>query len=407
VRQAVDELAATHFCFARGMLVGARHWVPADPCEFAPGDSILPAVGCNRLRCTDCGAFVRNLPGLGRATGASLDPVALFESSAPAQLAGVVPDTLVRLYVCRCRLHGEHVTRLLETDDALRGVGLPWACAGHPAARFPLRLDGALIDPAPPLDDLVDDLLCARIPAALHPAIRDLAGFQAVRIHRLLDAAETRHALADGVADRLTHPDPLRRRGALGFYRLVPLARGAETVIALRHRRSLWSVADPCDPQIALRQTLRLAIDAIERARLHDSPAGRYKGGEPDPRSTTEAAAMSEHRIFSMPFSKVYPMYVQKAERKGRTREEVDQAICWLTGHDHASLQRELENHTDFRTFFAEAPAYHPSSERITGVVCGVRVENVDDPLMKQIRQLDKLIDEIAKGKSMEKVLRK
>ncbi|MET0348512.1 MAG: DUF2200 domain-containing protein [Rhizobacter sp.] len=115
---------------------------------------------------------------------------------------------------------------------------------------------------------------------------------------------------------------------------------------------------------------------------------------------------MTEHRIFSTPFSKVYPMYVQKAERKGRTREEVDQVIRWLTGYDAAGLARQLAAETDFRAFFDQSPAYHPNSELITGVVCGVRVEAVEDPLMRRIRQLDKLVDELAKGKAMAKILR-
>ena len=115
---------------------------------------------------------------------------------------------------------------------------------------------------------------------------------------------------------------------------------------------------------------------------------------------------MSEHRIFTMAFSKVYPLYVKKAERKNRTREEVDQIICWLTGYSPAGLAKQLERHSDFKSFFAEAPALHPNSELIKGVVCGVRVEEVDDPLMQKIRYLDKLIDELTKGKAMEKILR-
>ena len=115
---------------------------------------------------------------------------------------------------------------------------------------------------------------------------------------------------------------------------------------------------------------------------------------------------MSEHRIFTMAFSKVYPLYVKKAERKNRTKEEVDQIICWLTGYSPAGLAKQLERHSDFKSFFAEAPALHPNSELIKGVVCGVRVEEVDDPLMQKIRYLDKLIDELAKGKAMEKILR-
>jgi hypothetical protein len=115
---------------------------------------------------------------------------------------------------------------------------------------------------------------------------------------------------------------------------------------------------------------------------------------------------MSEHRIFSTPFAKVYPMYVQKAERKQRTRAEVDQVIGWLTGYSQAALQEQIERQVDFATFFAEAPALHPNAALITGVVCGVRVEAVEDPLMRRIRWLDKLVDELAKGKTMEKILR-
>jgi hypothetical protein len=115
----------------------------------------------------------------------------------------------------------------------------------------------------------------------------------------------------------------------------------------------------------------------------------------------------TEHRIFTTRFSGVYPLYVRKAEKKGRTRAEVDQVICWLTGYDPAGLQQQLERETDFRTFFAEAPAMHPNTSLITGMVCGVRVENVEDPLMQKIRYLDKLVDELAKGKAMEKILRR
>jgi hypothetical protein len=107
-----------------------------------------------------------------------------------------------------------------------------------------------------------------------------------------------------------------------------------------------------------------------------------------------------------MKFSKVYPMYVQKAERKNRTKKEVDQVICWLTGYTQAGLQQQLKKETDIESFFAQAPAFNPKSSLITGVVCGVRVEDVEDPLMKKVRYLDKLIDELAKGKAMEKILR-
>jgi hypothetical protein len=116
---------------------------------------------------------------------------------------------------------------------------------------------------------------------------------------------------------------------------------------------------------------------------------------------------MPGHRIFATPFAAVYPMYVEKATRKGRTQEEVDRVIRWLTGYDQAGLQRQIEQRTDFETFFAQAPAIHPNSSLVKGVVCGVRVEDVEDPLMRRIRQLDKLVDELAKGRAMEKILRR
>jgi len=115
---------------------------------------------------------------------------------------------------------------------------------------------------------------------------------------------------------------------------------------------------------------------------------------------------MPTHRVFAMKFASVYPMYVAKAERRNRTRQEVDQIICWLTGYDQAGLQRQIEQQNDIETFFAQAPALHPKSSLITGVVCGVRVEDIEDPLMQKIRYLDKLIDELAKGRAIEKILR-
>jgi hypothetical protein len=116
---------------------------------------------------------------------------------------------------------------------------------------------------------------------------------------------------------------------------------------------------------------------------------------------------MPKHRIFAAPFASIYPLYVQKAERKSRTRDEVDQILCWLTGYDRAGLKRQIEQGNDLETFFAQAPAFHPNSSLIKGVVCGVRVEEVEDPLMRKIRYLDKLIDELAKGKPLEKILRR
>ena len=115
---------------------------------------------------------------------------------------------------------------------------------------------------------------------------------------------------------------------------------------------------------------------------------------------------MPKHQVFSMKFAKVYPMYVAKAERKNRTKEEVDQIICWLTGYDQAGLQQQIEQENDIETFYNQAPAFHPNSSLIKGVVCGIRVEEIEDPLMQKIRYLDKLIDELAKGKTMEKILR-
>lgn len=116
---------------------------------------------------------------------------------------------------------------------------------------------------------------------------------------------------------------------------------------------------------------------------------------------------MAKNSIATMKFARVYPLYVQKAERKNRTRAEVDQIICWLTGYDRAGLQEQLDAESDFETFFAQAPKIHPNSALIKGVVCGVRVEEIEDPLMRKVRWLDKLIDELAKGKAMEKILRR
>ena len=115
---------------------------------------------------------------------------------------------------------------------------------------------------------------------------------------------------------------------------------------------------------------------------------------------------MPEHRIYRMAFAKVYPLYVQKVERKQRTRDELDAVVRWLTGYDQAGLQQQIDRGTDFATFFAQAPRLHPNASLIKGVVCGVRVEDIDDPLMQKIRWLDKLVDELAKGKALDKILR-
>lgn len=115
---------------------------------------------------------------------------------------------------------------------------------------------------------------------------------------------------------------------------------------------------------------------------------------------------MAGHRIFKISFASVYPLYIAKAEKKGRTKEEVDEIIRWLTGYDQDELEAEIEEQSDFESFFANAPALNPSRNQITGVICGVRVEEIDDPLMREIRYLDKLIDELAKNRPMEKILR-
>ena len=116
---------------------------------------------------------------------------------------------------------------------------------------------------------------------------------------------------------------------------------------------------------------------------------------------------MNNTRIYKMTFARVYPLYVQKVERKGRTRAEVDEIIFWLTSYDAQTLQEQIDNQTDFETFFGQAPQLHPNASKITGVICGHRVEAIEDELIRKVRYLDKLIDELAKGKTMEKILRK
>lgn len=115
----------------------------------------------------------------------------------------------------------------------------------------------------------------------------------------------------------------------------------------------------------------------------------------------------NNERVYKMSFAGVYPHYLQKAEKKGRTKSEVDEIIFWLTGYDEETLQQHIENKTDFATFFAQAPQINPNVSRITGVICGYRIKEIEEKLMRQIRYLDKLIDELAKGKAMEKILRK
>ncbi|HAA0650691.1 DUF2200 domain-containing protein [Listeria innocua] len=116
---------------------------------------------------------------------------------------------------------------------------------------------------------------------------------------------------------------------------------------------------------------------------------------------------MKKPKIYTMSFASVYPLYIQKVEKKNRTKEEVDEIIFWLTGYDQASLQKAIDQEIDFETFFEQAPKMNPNASLITGVICGYRVEEIEDKLMQQIRYLDKLVDELAKGKKMEKILRK
>jgi hypothetical protein len=116
---------------------------------------------------------------------------------------------------------------------------------------------------------------------------------------------------------------------------------------------------------------------------------------------------MNNTKIFKMSFASVYPLYIKKAEKKGRTKEEVDSIIFWLTGYNKKTLQKQIDKSNDFETFFAEAPQMNPNVSKITGVICGYRVEEIEDKLMQKIRYLDKLVDELAKGKTMEKILRK
>jgi|TARA_R100001530_G_C4274135_1_gene143840 hypothetical protein len=116
---------------------------------------------------------------------------------------------------------------------------------------------------------------------------------------------------------------------------------------------------------------------------------------------------MKNERIYKMAFASVYPHYITKAEKKGRTKEEVDTIICWLTGYTQDQLQQTIENKTTFEDFFAQVPQLNPNVSKITGVICGYRVEDIAEPLMQKIRYMDKLVDELAKGKAMEKILRK
>ncbi len=116
---------------------------------------------------------------------------------------------------------------------------------------------------------------------------------------------------------------------------------------------------------------------------------------------------MDYTRVFKIVFASVYPLYIQKVEKKGRTKAELDEVLCWLTGYNKQSLQKQIDKKTDLETFFAQAPQLNPNVAKITGVICGYRVEEIEDKLMQKIRYMDKMVDELAKGKKMEKILRK
>jgi hypothetical protein len=123
-------------------------------------------------------------------------------------------------------------------------------------------------------------------------------------------------------------------------------------------------------------------------------------------RSRPPEETMDKHRVFKMSFASVYPLYIQKIEKKGRDKQELDRVLCWLTGYTPRALAEQITRKSDLETFFQEAPALHPNVSKITGVICGVRLEEIEDPLMRNIRYMDKLVDELAKGRPMEKILR-
>lgn len=173
------------------------------------------------------------------------------------------------------------------------------------------------------------------------------------------------------------------------------LSEAHRALLSLLHKCEKMDAAKLGKSQATLLErriaALKVAIVLIEKEQAHEEEREK---------------AMKNERVFKMTFSSIYPMYIQKAEKKGRSREEVNMVICWLTGYDETSLPSQIDREVDLETFFAEAPHINPNANKITGVVCGVRVEEIEDPLMQKIRWLDKLIDELAKGKPMEKVLR-
>ena len=252
-------------CLAKGQLVNHQHWLPTHPAEYNPNGSILPAVGCNRLWCEECGLWVRVIQGVELRPRTQTDLHVLYQTDAPMDNPDVAPSALSNLYLCRCHAHNEHATRLIDDDDYLHPFTPPWHCVGHPAMTFPGELDGVHLSLDDPLDSLVADLLAARAPLNIHPSHSTLAGFQAVRVYRLLDGAEARGRWASTVARHLLADDLEIRRGVLGFYRLEPAAAGVEELLRLRYKRKIWDQPDPVDPRVTLRWTLKLALDAICR----------------------------------------------------------------------------------------------------------------------------------------------
>lgn len=170
------------------------------------------------------------------------------------------------------------------------------------------------------------------------------------------------------------------------------------------------SAGSVCTIPVAVALLIFLVYQISNSARSVESVRKRYSATpvfSARIRKSTSKSVMEKHRIFTTSFASVYPHYVAKAEKKGRTKAEVDEIIRWLTGYSQKQLQSQLKKQTDFETFFADAPKPNPSRSLITGVICGVRVEEIKEPTMREIRYLDKLIDELAKGKPMEKILRK
>jgi hypothetical protein len=157
------------------------------------------------------------------------------------------------------------------------------------------------------------------------------------------------------------------------------------------------------DPEVGVARTPSRASSAFGLE--HSRAAATDVGFDRMPRQA-KAAATKKPRVYTISFASVYPLYLQKAAKKGRTKEEVDEVIFWLTGHRAKSLKKVIDAKTDLETFFAEAPRFHPNARLIKGVVCGVRVDEIEDETMRKIRYLDKLIDELAQGKAMEKILR-